>query len=501
MYLTHPKFLPALLTHNIVAGAGQVSNLYRPLESLTHFFDVQLWGFNPFGHHLTTLLIYAAMLAVLFVWLSRIAPAPAAFVATLLYGLHPMQLVGYIPWRCEPLGMLFMLLASLAFRRRLGLSLFFAALAMAAKENFVLTPLFILLTDRAQPEPAPWRRHIGLWLVAAAYALLRVTVLNFANTFNFYGAENILTQHPAYRLLTYLTTLPTGLRLWLWPADLHHERAWVLYTSLFIPRVWTGALFLAAWLGLAAWLWRRSRMAAVGLVWFIAATFPTSNLLIIINALFYDHWFVVPGLGLAIAISQVPLFRGRWQRPALIAGLALAAGLGWTARRTTEAWRNGVTLNSHILRYEPDNPKIMNNLAMSLEGQDQSAEAIELYQRAIQTSDEYPQTHHNLARAYEAQGRLDDAIVEYHRALTLDPRFYYSAIALGRIRLNQGQPAAAETMFRQAIAAYPYAADAYLGLAQIRLTAGDRAGAIAELTRGLAAVNDPRLQQQLRALQ
>ncbi len=502
-YLTHPKFLPALLTHNIVAGAGGISNLYRPLESLTHFFDVQAWGYHPWGHHLTTVLIHAAMLVVLFLWLRRVAPTPAAFVATLLYGLHPMQteLVAYIPGRCDTLGLLFMLLAALAFRRRLWLSLLCAALAMASKENFVLTPLFILLTDRAQPQPAPWRRHIGLWLLSAGYVLLRLTLLNFANTLNFYGAENLLTQHPEYRLLTYFTTLPAGFRLWLWPADLHHERAWALYTSLLIPKVWTGALFLLAWFGLAAWLWRRSRMAAVGLLWFIAATLPTSNLIIIINALFYDHWFVVPGLGLAIAVSQLPLFRGRWQRHALIGGIALAAGLGWMTHRTTEVWRNGVTLNSHILRFEPDNPKIMNNLAMALEGKGKTSDAIQLYQRAIRASDEYPQTHHNLARAYETQGRLDDAIVEYHRALTLDPRFYYSAIALGRIRLSQGQIAAATTKFQEAIAAYPYAADAYLGLAQIRLNAGDRAGAITELRRGLAVVDDPRLRHQLSALQ
>lgn len=503
VYMTSWHYLPRLLTQHITAGSGGVSNLYRPLESLTHFLDLRLWGLNPFGHHLVNILLHTGTSVAIFLWLATLAPLVGAFWAALLFAVHPLQseVVAYIPGRCETLGILFVCLGLRWFKTRLKWSLLCAALAVLSKENFVMFPVFLWLYDRATGQPASWRRHAGFWLIALGYTALRLTALNFQNTLNFYGTENLLTRNLHYRLFTYLTTLPTGLRLWLWPVDLHHERAWSVYTSLADPRVWLSALGVAGWVALAVWLWRRSRVVAAGMLWCVAATLPTSNVMAVINALFYDHWFLVPGLGLAMIVSSLPIWRGssRW---AGLAGCAVIAGaLGWATWQQNRVWHDPVSLNSHLLRYDPDSAKIHNNLAMALESQSRPEEAIRLYQRAIELSDEYPETHHNLARAYEAQGRFEEAAAEYRKALSMNPRFYHSAVALGKLALTQGDADAAERAFRQALEGYPYAVEAYLGLAQLRVMAGNRQAAIEELTRGLRLIPDPRLKTALARLQ
>ncbi len=84
-FLTSPKLLPQLLTHNVVAGAGLDSNLYRPVASMTHLLDVQLWGYRPFWHHLVTVLIHVAAAVAIFWMLSRLFGAWPAWLATAWY--------------------------------------------------------------------------------------------------------------------------------------------------------------------------------------------------------------------------------------------------------------------------------------------------------------------------------------------------------------------------------------------------------------------------------
>ncbi|HBH97902.1 MAG TPA: hypothetical protein DDX89_09045 [Candidatus Omnitrophica bacterium] len=501
-YLTSWKYLPNLLMENVDAGAGVRSNPYRPLEMLTHFLDVRVWGYQAWAHHLTTVLIHAATTVVIFRWLSRFAPWSGAFVAALAYGLHPLQSVAvpYIPGRVDDLAILSLCLGLLAFERSVAVSLCCAVLAMLSKESMVLFPVFLWLHQQASGQPASWKRLWPFCAVAFVYVLLRLTVLNFHNTLNFYGQDNILTQHPSYRLWTYLTTLPEGLRLWIWPSDIHHERSWAVYSSLTIPRVWLSLLGVAAWVGVALWQWRRRRVLAVGLLWCLVATLPTSNLIVLINALFYDHWFLLPGLGLAMAASQIPALQRLSARQTWCVALGITVGLGAVTWQSNRVWRDPVSLNTHLRRFEPHHPKILHNLAMALADQGNLEESIRLYQQAIAESDVYPHTHHNLARAYERLGRLDEAAEEYRKALAIDGAFHHSALALGQLELARGRDEAAEQMFRSALASYPYTAEAYLGLSQLALKRGDRAGARTALERGLRIVDDARLREALKEL-
>lgn len=494
VFLTSAKFLPRLVSEPITAGAGLNSNLFRPLQSLSHFLDVRLWGLDPWGHHLSSVLLHAAASASVFWWLSGLAAPLPAFAAAALYSLHPLQseAVGYISGRGDTLGILFLCLGLSAFRRSAAAAFACALLALASKESLVLFPVFLFLSEKASGRPMDWRRHAPFWALAALYTGLRLGPLNFADTLNFYGRANVLSEHPAYRAATWLTTLTGGLRLWAWPSDLHHERSWPVYGSFLLPRVVGSLAFLAAWLGAAAWAWRRQAAVAASLLWFVAATATTSNLVVIINALFYDHWFLLPGLGLALLAARLP-----WSKGSYAAALALALLLSALTWKNNKVWHGAESLWTHILKYEPDSAKAHNNLAMALSDDGRLDESIQEYRRAIALSDTYPQTHHNLAWAYERQGRLDEASDEYRRAAAMSADFFQPRVSLGALALRAGRKDEAERAFTEALAVYPYAVNAYLGLAQLRWDAGDLAGARAVLERGLKSVDDPALHKAL----
>jgi len=75
---------------------------YQPLSWLSFSFDYLLWGVEPFGYHLTTILIHTAN-AVLFYYLSRrllrlsvpssngVVLDVAAVFAALIFAIHPLR--------------------------------------------------------------------------------------------------------------------------------------------------------------------------------------------------------------------------------------------------------------------------------------------------------------------------------------------------------------------------------------------------------------------------
>jgi hypothetical protein len=80
---------------------------FVPLAWLTLAIDYVLWGMNPAGYHLTSLLIHATTTAVLYlvarVLIVRAAPVAAgaatagAAAAALLFGVHPLR-VESVAW-------------------------------------------------------------------------------------------------------------------------------------------------------------------------------------------------------------------------------------------------------------------------------------------------------------------------------------------------------------------------------------------------------------------
>ncbi|MFN8944790.1 MAG: tetratricopeptide repeat protein [Pseudobdellovibrionaceae bacterium] len=484
-FLTSWHKLPLVFTNNIAAGAGIISNLYRPLQSVTHFFDIQVWGYWSPGHHLTNVILACIAAALLFqfllslVLLVDLKAKVAAFFITLLYVAHPLQseIIGYVSGRGDSLAFIFLLVAGINFRTRFWLAAIATVLGILSKESGLLIPPFLLVydffTSSSKSEmKSRWYKHLLLWILVGIYLGLRFTVLNFHSFTNFYGQENILTQNHSYRIFTYFASFAKGLQIWIWPTDLHHERNWMISSHWYEWLTVCGALLWTSMLGAAAWLWKKAPLISFGCLWFIGATIPTSNLLIIINALFYDHWFVLPGLGFCFILLhfyQAFLAQKKWSRgiqAVLILSLSCLLGVEiWATQIQNRIWKNPQSLFEHILKYNPGSTKMMNNLAMELSQQGKNQEAKELYLRAIKTSDEYPQTHHNLALIYISEQNFSEALNELKKAIQLDEGFYQSWTYTGLIQLHQNKLNEAAASFRKSLEIHP-TAQAQKGLEQ-----------------------------------
>jgi Tfp pilus assembly protein PilF len=411
----------------------------------------------------------AASLAILKLFQSLFSKKTALTFA-LLFAIHPLQseAVAYLSGRGDLMAIFFMVCGLLLFSKNIFAAVLFQILALLSKENAVVFPVFLFLYEKMRGDKINPGKHACFWILTLGYVVLRLSVLNFINTTNFYGTENILTGHLSYRVWTYLTTLTGGIRLWVLPYDLHHGRAWPIYKSFFDFPVMASAVIL---LGIAGWLlWRKDRKLGCGFLWFLAATLPTSNLLFVINALFYDHWFILPGIGLLITaaafVESHPISQTRWF-PWVMGGLLCILSC-WTLFYNSR-WVSPDQLYAYILKWEPGSEQITINAAKTLSVKGQFKESMVLLKKTIQINDRIPEAHYNLAMNYRDLGQNEEALKELEKTVQLKPDFYLAWYFQGVIHLEFKHPEQAAAALEKALALYRYDENIYLSLAQVYL--------------------------------
>ena len=93
---------------------------WHPLTLLSHMLDCQLFGLNPWGHHLTSVSFHALNAALVFVWLRQLTGATwrSLWVAA-LFAWHPLHVesVAWVAERKDVLSAFFGLLCLWAYAR------------------------------------------------------------------------------------------------------------------------------------------------------------------------------------------------------------------------------------------------------------------------------------------------------------------------------------------------------------------------------------------------
>src|SRR5262249_41007867 len=112
--LLHLRDWRALLLHEVT----------RPVVNVSYAIDHAMWGQDPFGYHLTSVMLHLVNTGLVYLLAWRITddrsrrgepsnehprPQPVAFATALLFAIHPMmtEAVGYVAGRSEELCALF----------------------------------------------------------------------------------------------------------------------------------------------------------------------------------------------------------------------------------------------------------------------------------------------------------------------------------------------------------------------------------------------------------
>ena len=466
------------------AWGAEVAANWHPLTLLSHMLDGELYGLDPGGHHLTSLLLHTANAVLLFVVWRRLTGAGGrSAVVAALFAVHPLHVesVAWIAERKDVLSGFFFLLTLAAWLgwvrrptpRRYLLALLAFVLGLLAKPMLVTVPLVLLLLDvwplERLPRGAPaaeLRRALGRLLreklpfFIAALAAGGVALFTQREAL-FPLAALPLAQRAANALLAYAAYLgdtfwPRGLAVFypLPPA----QPAW---------RVALAAALLAALTALALARLRRSPWLAVGWLWFAGMLVPVIGLLQVGSQARADRYTYLPSIGLFVALvwEVCALVQGPSQRPARRPGAtraALAAAallaivpLAVAARAQVATWRDSLTLFQHALAVTERNLMAEMRVGTELARRGDHAGAERHLRAAVRIAPGAPRPQAALGRWLHQRGRPREALPHLRQASRLRPRDSRLQLRLGIVLAELGRTAEARACFRRALELNP----------------------------------------------
>ncbi|MGC9069764.1 MAG: tetratricopeptide repeat protein [Elusimicrobiales bacterium] len=277
-------------------------------------------------------------------------------------------------------------------------------------------------------------------IIAGLYILLRATVLNFKNTFNLYNEENIFTSNFHIRLFTFFRVLTVYFRLLFLPFDLHMERSVEIATSLNSFSVIFGGLLFFGLLAVAFTQFRAFPTLSFGIFWFFIGLAPTSNLVVPISGLLYEHWLYLPLVGIFLILfwlGEIIAQKYGIEKILFALSIIFLTFLSVLTVNRNKDWSNPITFYTQTLKYAPKSYRIINNLGMAYADRGEHQKAQEFYRKAIALDPSNPVAYHNLANTYKAIGKKDLAIENFKIAISLNPRFFFSYNALLSLYLEE----------------------------------------------------------------
>ena len=468
-YIRSWEYFPKYFSENLIAGAGLLSNYWRPMILTIFSIEWHLWQDWVLGYHfINTSLHIADAILLFFILFYIFKRKKLSFITALIFLIHPLQTeaVTYISGIGDSLSVFFIfsgILFYLKFRKSgeiyfknkfYFLSLLMYVFALLSKETAFVMPGFVFLADffflqRIRKTSLKERlKEIvkSIWpffVLAGVYLLLRATTLNFVNTFNLYNEENLFTSNIYFRVLTFFKILTVYFGLLFWPLNLHMKRSVEIATSFGSFPVVLGAVLFFGLMTLAFLNFKKLPVVSFGILWFFVGIALTSNVLVPINGLLYEHWMYLPMIGIFLAliwfcmkVSENRVFLKKCFGLMLIIFLIFLGIL--TVKRNTD-WRSPITFYEQTLKYAPESYRIVNNLCMAYNNAGYYGKAEETCKKAIGLEPSGPVAYHNLANTYRSTGRTELAEEGFLKAIELDPKFIFSYNALTSLYLERGE--------------------------------------------------------------
>jgi tetratricopeptide (TPR) repeat protein len=467
-------------------------NYYRPFVNLAFYVQHWLFGFQPWGFHLTSVAMHAIGAVLVFLIALRVAfPGRLFFAlaAALLFAAHPVH-VEAVAWASaigDLAGGAWILLSLLLFAEGKGalarvFSVAAFAIALLHKETAVVLPGILLASELGRPELSFRRCLVPLapyLAVLAGYLVVRSIVVGPMTDLATSGEDAPSAVLGAgWFLASYVHKLliPSGL-------SVYYPRETI--SSVLDVRFLLGLLAVFAAI-VGFWLVRRRAVLALSYGLAVLPLLPVLN----------PNWvgFAERYLYLSTAGYALLLVKGyEWARRRLgrrgLVGCAMAAMIavfGLVSSAQATVWRDDVTLWAQVLERYPDDPTPWFNLGCAALKAGENEAAVERLERALELDPEFPDARVNLGTAFLRLGLFEKALWQLEQA-----RAASSAAAferdnnLGVLYAREARWEEAERRFVAALALRPQTAGVRINLGRVLLARGKVLEALAESQRAL----------------
>jgi tetratricopeptide (TPR) repeat protein len=502
-YVTENHHVRSGLTPDSVIWAftkPHASN-WHPLTWLSHMLDCRLFGLNPAGHHLTSVILHLVNALLLFAALRSMTGSiwPSAFVAA-AFAVHPLRVesVAWVAERKDVLSGLFWMLTILAYlryaaqpgvRRYILVAALFA-LGLMAKPMLVTLPFVLLLLDywplgrfrlrqSSRQDGLPAQRVVRTRYAGASAGRL---VVEKTPMFALAAASSVVTYlvqrssgavmaseslpfklRAANAVVSYIRYLgkivyPAKLAA-LYPLPLAGVPLRQIVVSLTVLVVVTAAALYAG---------RRYGYLATGWLWYAGTLVPVIGLVQVGAQTMADRYTYLPSIGVFIAAAWMMaelLGKRRYGKIILAASAGLLVGTYVVGTRLqVRCWRSGLALFAHSLSVTTDNYIMHNNIGLALKEAGHLGPAVAHLTMSLALKPDSAEVHNNLANALVEQKEFAEAVGHYEKALQLRPDFAQARYNLANALRISGQVDSAIAHYQQLLRLRPGDADGHNGL-------------------------------------
>lgn len=438
-----------IFSQNLYYASFKQSSFYRPLQTLTFVFDYSIWGFEPFGYHLTNILLHLVNSLLLYLLAFLLTKNKfVSFITLILYAVHPIhtEAVTYVAGRADSLVSIFILASLILFikfldRKSTDWFLYLASISsfifgLLSKEIAIFLPLVVLffaINKRKVLLALPF------FVLSATYLLLRIGNAG-VNTPCFSG--DLLS-----RTATFVSLLPSYLRILIFPVNLHMSYTTKPYANIFYPLVIL--ILICLWL---VYSFKKNKLIFYGSIWFIFWLIPQSNIYPI-NAYFAEHFLYISSMGFffIVAVGLNDIKNLRLKKIAVFIVCLLMIFYSAVTIRQNSFWRDPLKLFSRITELSPRSFSGFNNLGLTYEDGGQFDLARKCYEKALVLKPDMYEARVNLARLYCKLGKIKEGKDALLQAIKLDPCNPQAYSHLAFVYLDEGNTEKAADFFNRAI--------------------------------------------------
>lgn len=436
-------------------------NYYRPVLTLSFFYDTQIAGKNYWFFYLTNILLHLSCCILLFLIFQKLNfKRTTSFLFTALFAVHPAfpQAVAWLPGRNDTLLTLFALSSYLFLidycnRKKiipLLLHAFFLLVSLFTKESAVFLPVvFLLYILLLREEKSHMMKKIGeyklplfLWILIIVFSMIiRKSVLN--NTVGFplsYVISNFFINLPA--IIQYIGKMLLPLNLNTLPVlqdvPLIYGIIVILLTAFFIWKSKT----------------KNNRRIIFGILWMLIFLAPsilrTSSS---IETLFLEHRLYFPIIGFFIIWGETDLIKkfqikNKTSLFIFIPVLILFFITAWVHR---EDYKDEYRFWKSAVDGSPHSSAALRGMAAYYLDNKQPEKAEKLLIECITLNPDITEARNNLGRIYMDRGEntaAEKLFLEETEINTMASTAYYN---LGHLRFAEKKYAEAEQMMRKSL--------------------------------------------------
>jgi len=488
-YVTQNRFIRSFSFGNIkqIFSSFFVSH-YQPVTILSYLFEYHFFKLNPFGYHLTNLILHALNCLLVF-WLVFILTGriSVACLTALLFGIHPLQVesVAWISERKNVLYALFFLAAIICYcyYRRLrqpekyySASLILFGLSLLSKISAVTFPFVLLLIDYffSRKRDKGWLiDKIPFFILSFIFGMIGVIgPYPFRPVGNEF-AVNLINQIAiaSQAIIFYLSKILLPLKLsCLYPFFGIRDTSLSLYFMITLIMLLAIVIFSRKY----------TRKVIFGSSFFLISILPALRLISTGEIVVADRYVYLSSLGIFYILAEglFWLYSRKIKYSSflrclilviLTGGIGVLMSLTW---QRCQVWKNSLSLWSDVLKNYPNIAPAYNQRGEYLFGNGEYDQARSDFLLAIDTSAQHRYSlnrkyyYLNLGNLYRATGKNLEAIAIFEQLIKSNPRDAEAYFNLANLYDELNEKNKAVAFYKKAIEIDPQHVNAryYLGV-------------------------------------